>query len=187
VKAVRITVDRTADLAKRIAELTKTRVLVGVPSDDEQPHLAAGPVDPNERRDESGTTPINNATLAYIHDNGAPEANIPARPFMLPGMERAKPAVTRQLSAAGMAALGGDMKGMTQGFHGAGLKAVDGIRLTIQEGIPPPLAQATINRRRQRTRGSSYRRKAQTAADTKPLIDTGQMIAALSYIIRKSR
>lgn len=184
-KTVRVTADKTSGLTKRIAELMKIRVLVGVPSDAEQPHRGIGDVGANERSGETGTTPINNATLAYIHDNGAPEAHIPARPFMIPGMERALPVVERQMKAAGMAALGGDTKGMDQGLQGAGLKAVDGIRMTIQEGIPPPLSQYTINRRRQRTKGSSYKRKAQTAADVTPLIDTSQMLHAISYIIRK--
>lgn len=33
---------------------------------------------------------ITNAELGYIHEYGAPEANIPARPFLIPGVESVK-------------------------------------------------------------------------------------------------
>jgi hypothetical protein len=181
-KTVRVKADRTKDFARHVTALTKTRVLVGVPSDDDQPHRGPGQIDPNERKDAG---PLNNATLAAIHDRGAPEANIPARPFMVPGMDRSLASVQAQLVRAGKAALAGDVKGMDQGLVGAGLKAVDGIRMTIQEGIPPPLSQVTIDRRRQRTKGSSYRREAKSPEDVKPLIDTGQLLHSISFIVRK--
>ena len=63
-------VDNLRKLTQGIEVLTTMQVMVGVPDDK------------SGRREGE----INNAELAYIHDKGAPEANIPARPFMEPGI-----------------------------------------------------------------------------------------------------
>ena len=62
------------NLLKELDALAQKRVLVGVPEDADS------------RGEEGYKTPIGNAALAYIHDNGSPRQGIPARPFMQPGI-----------------------------------------------------------------------------------------------------
>jgi hypothetical protein len=127
---------------------------------------------------------ITNVELGFIHEFGSPVRNIPARSFLRPGVEKAMPQITVLLRQAAQAAIAGDAGAADTLMRQAGEVGVESVRRTIAAGIPPPLAQATVNRRRIRTPGSRYRRRATTAAQTVPLWDTGQLIRSLAYVIR---
>lgn len=157
------------DIVRAIRGLAKKRVLVGIPADKDA------------RPDE----PIGNAALGYIHEHGSPARNIPARPHLVPGVEAALPEITRRLEAAAKAAMAGEAAQVEQYLGQAGQAAVNSVQRLIQAGIPPPLAQATVNRRRIRTPGSSYRRLATRPEDTTPLIDTATYIRSLTWVIRE--
>lgn len=164
--------DGLPKLLEGIASLTKSEVLVGVPED-------------KAARQDGGIT---NAQLAYIHSKGAPEANIPARPFMEPGIARAKDAIAEEMKAGANAALAGKGVAEVERFLGrAGQIAVNSAQAVIRAGIPPPLKPATIAKRRIRSAGSKYRRKATSANETTPLWDTGQLLRAITWVIRKAR
>lgn len=162
-------VDRTRAVSQALNTLASTRVMVGIPAEK------AG------RRN----SPIDNAALGYIHELGAPEANIPARPFLVPGVASAQREVEGYLRQASDAAFDGNMGKMLRALNAAGLKAATAVKKKISEGIPPPLKPSTIRKRRIRSPGSSYRRKATGAGDVKPLIDTAQMLRAITYVLRK--
>lgn len=173
--------DKHFDILKAVRYLTSTQVLVGVPSDNE-PHLGAD-VGPNQRKDEgSQSTPLTNAELAYLHSNGVPERNIPARPFLQPGIDTVKDKILAIFEHAAKAALDGNTGEVDQSFDAVGLLAQGAVRGYIAAGIPPPLKPATIAARRRRTKGSSYKRPA---GDTVPLIDTAQLLHSISYVKRK--
>ncbi|MDQ0449831.1 hypothetical protein [Methylobacterium aerolatum] len=130
---------------------------------------------------------MNNATLAYIHEYGAPEANIPARPFLMPGMEAAEPMIVDELAKAlakgiALAAVQGDVSAgkaaLTDGLNRAGLKAVSIIQGQITAGLSPPLADRTVYARLHR------RKNRRTGPDLKPLFDTGQLLRSITYVIR---
>jgi hypothetical protein len=179
---VRITkgnVDAIADALKVLADI---EVLVGFPEETTQRPPDA------ERPD------ITNAALGYIHDNGEPDAHIPARPFMVPGMKRAEPEVEKYLTGALKATMQGKTIVAEQQIHGAGLAAQSAIRKTIDDGVPPPLAEATLRRR-----AAKGRKGAQQELDNrdaglppsmllaKPLIDTGEMRKSVTYVIRSRK
>lgn len=176
--------DRSGALLEATRTLTSQDVMVGVPGETNFKGRAAG--EPS------------NAALAYIHDNGAPEMNIPARPFMLTGIARARAGVTEQLRAAGLAALDGNAQAVTARLSAAGLVAVAGIQAVIRAGIPPPLAPSTVAGRIGRRASASWKakRRAEVAANVAagqapgtgiftPLIDTGALLASITYVIRK--
>jgi hypothetical protein len=146
-------------LDKRIRELADSEVLVGVPREGSQRQGA-----------------ISNAALAYIHDNGAPEAGIPPRPFMKPGIKDASEKIKAHMKQAGQAALHGRAEAVERAFHAVGLTAVSSIQAVIRARIPPLLAESTLAARRRRGRTGDV-----------PLIDTGALIAALTYVIRRKR
>lgn len=171
---------RLEKAVQAINTLAKVEVLVGVPAD-------------HSKRDENPDEPpeLTNAYLAFIHDQGAPEQNIPQREFMVPGMEAAIPAVTRQLEGAARAAANGNMLGVEQRLHNAGLAASSSIKRLFDAGIAPPLAESTLRRRAAKgSKGAALElaaRKEGRAASTthiKPLIDSGQLRNSITHTIR---
>ena len=177
-----VRVDTLAGLRKSLEGLTRQEVLVGVPEST------------TTRKEDAGVLPITNAVLAYIHDNGAPEANIPARPFMIPGMNDAKPPVTEALFRVAKKTLfGASPLDINKGLHRAGLEASTSIKRKIREGIPPPLADSTLRDRLRRAKGRKAEKlelELRAAGWTpsvdfvKPLIDTAGMLNSVTYVIR---
>jgi len=141
---------------------------------------------------------ITNAALAYIHDNGAPEQNIPARPFMLPGIESVQKQLNAKLKQVGAAATraGSPSNLVEVGLTQVGLIAQLGIQRYINSGVEPPLSDRTLQARARRQRGGKSakaelaarkRGEAPSASGAKPLIDTTQMRDAVTYVIRSRK
>lgn len=167
-----VTKDRLAAALKDIQQLIREKVLVGIPQ------ATAG------RRGE----PITNAALGYIHERGAPEQNIPARPFLVPGVASIKEKLAEHFkrTARGAVRSGAQNVGdlLHSGLEAAGTLAVSGVKRYLTTAAFAPLQPSTVRNRRRRGKGSRYRRKATTAADVRPLIDTGQLRNAVTYVIR---
>jgi hypothetical protein len=181
---VRLVRDRVPAFREGIRTLLSQDVLVGVPGETNFKGRKAG--EPS------------NAALAYIHDQGAPESNIPARPFMAPGIADARPKIVDRLKSAGVAALDGNSVGVTSQLHAAGLAAVASIRAVIRAGIAPPLAASTVKRRISRRKSASWKsaKRAAVAANVAagnapgeglftPLIDTGALLSSITHVLRK--
>lgn len=192
--AKNVTVKLLKDLAPafraNLAALTEKEILVGVPA-EKSPRTPL----PGEKEE------MNNATIAYIQDNGSPAANIPARPFMQPGITRAQSTITAFMRQGAHDVLDKGKDAGDTALNRAGLAAQNSIRRVIGEGIPPPLAPSTVaNRFRQRK--TKTRRKgeveylrligegstaedAQFATGIKPLLNTGQLRNSITYVLRK--
>lgn len=151
---VKITKDRVPALLKAVRDLVKQEVLVGIPAE-------------NAGRDDEA--PINNAELGYLHEYGAPAANIPPRPFLVPGVQGAEGKFTPHLKAAAQAAISGESGKVSQGLARAGIVASTSVKRKIDQGPFAPLKPETIRRK-----GSD-----------KPLLDTGQMRNAVTSVVRK--
>lgn len=198
---VKITKGNLEQIRDNLALLADLEVLVGFPED-----TTARDEDPGDDPENRGIT---NAALGYIHDNGSPEANIPARPFMLPAMEENEEYIQKALGGALRQGMRGDAFKMEQAMVAAGLKAKLAIQKKINEGIPPPLAEATLKKRARRGQHSSIAKAAQlelerrnamtnlgedpffdmaTALTTaKPLVETAQMRNAVNFVIRSRK
>jgi hypothetical protein len=151
-----------------LTALPSYSVLVGIPQDSPRP--------------EGG---IDNAALGYIHETGSPAQNIPARPFLRPGVLESQSQWLPYFEKAGQAALAGDLQGMKQNLARSGMVAAREVQAHIRAGIPPPLSPRTVARRRRRSTGSKYRRQAMTAADVTPLIDTGSLLRSITSVVEK--
>jgi len=178
--------DNFKKLTQSVEALTNTQVMVGVPDDK------------TSRKEGE----INNAELAYIHDKGSPEAGIPARPFMEPGIKAVKAQIEQEFQNAGKAILGGGKFGSAKSVEGylnrIGLICVRSIRAVITAGIAPELAPSTIKGRINRIKGKARKKKilAELASGTPasrqngveglftPLIVTGQLRNAITYVLR---
>lgn len=183
---VKVTKDFLPQFRKDMETLAGLQVLVGFPEDN--------------AKERKGNEQITNAALGWIHDNGAPEVGIPARPFMIPGIEREKDKIEAALVRSANTVLRprkpnqglrGDPKA---GLNAAGLIAQRSIRATINEGIPPPLSEATLRARAARGRKGAQQElenraqgKPASTILAKPLVDTGQMRNAVNYVIRKRK
>jgi phage gpG-like protein len=154
---VHITVDNLAQFDAALKIMQKREILVGVPQ-------ASGPR-------KSGK--ITNAQLALIHDKGSPSQNIPARPFMEPGIKSVSPQIEQKLLGVGQAVLDGDAVKAEQGMQAAGLIAQNGLRARINSNIAPALKPATLAARRRRGR-----------TGTRTLIDTGSLRNSLTYVVK---
>lgn len=176
--SVQHTVSNSAKVEAALKKLARAHVLVGIPQS------TAG-------RAEGEAT---NSLLGYVHEHGAPDLNIPARPFLRPGIRDQQTGIANYLRQAAHAAVQGDEARMMQALRGAGETGVKGATQKITNGPFVPLAPRTIAARLRRTQTGRNRlrrmRQAGTdiaqwgAANLKPLIDTGQLRRAITYVIR---
>jgi len=167
-------------LVEALDVLVQKEVLVGFPAET------------STRKETEGDEGLNNPTIAYIHDNGAPEQNIPQREFMRPAINEVLSTVTRKmLGLAKKVAAGGGPDAVEQGYQAIGLTVQRAIRAKINEGIPPPLSDRTVAARAAKGRKGAMWEQAWRAAGAppslelaKPLVDTAQLRNAVNYVVR---
>jgi hypothetical protein len=168
------------DLMKELKALSKNRVLVGVPEEE------------NDRGDGTG---IGNAALAYIHDNGSPKQGIPARPFMQPGIARAQNRINNFMFIAAKKFMSNDKDGGMKALASAGLAAQNGIRGIIRDGVGfAPLKRGTLLGRIRKRKGlyNRFKKHPELSQDKeammasfKPLMDTNEMLKSITYVIEE--
>lgn len=157
--SVKISKDRVEDVLASMRALASQHVLVGFP----------------ETTASREGDDLNNPTLAYIHEYGAPEANIPERPFLIPGVESALPEITTLMKMGVKDALSGKDTA-TRTLRQVGSVAKGAVQRKIIVGPFIPNAPETV-RRKSRT----ARRGAQGSAA--PLNDTGALRLAVDFVI----
>lgn len=156
-KGVKVTQDHLKRVLETLRAMESKDVLVGIPE--------------AENGRDSG--PIGNAQLGYMHENGSPAQNIPARPFLAPGVLKVKGAVSDLLAAGAAAALDGGSS-LLVAFDKAGLVAQNSVKMTLRAGEGfAPLASGTL-----------AARKRKGFSGTKPLIHTGQLLNSITYVVR---
>lgn len=176
-KGLEIKRDRMAAIVDSINTLVKKSVLVGIPAS-------------TAARDDN--SPMDNATLGYLHETGSPAANIPARPFLIPGVKDTQAKYEPQLKKAANAALDGQKKKINEHLNAAGLIAATGAKNVIDSGDLAPLAISTLRARARKGRKGAAKELASRAAgnapnaeNARPLVDTGEMRNAITHVIRE--
>lgn len=179
--SVIVKVDKLAAVVKSINALTGKDVLVGIPDTTTERK-------PDEDADQG---PMTNATLGYIHEYGSPANNIPARPFLIPGVKDAREDTEKRLKKAAQMALDGNLGGVDAQLSMAGQEARDSVKAKINSGDFIPLADATLRARARRGRkGAAAELASRRAGNSpgtdlaKPLIDTGQLRNSITYVVR---
>lgn len=157
---VRVTQDNLKAVLANIVVLGQKHVLIGIP-------------DTKDGRDDG---PIGNAQLGHIHENGSPANNIPARPFLKPGVEDGSEQAAAVLKKSAKASFN-DPAAIEKGLVSAGLicQASVKARIASQEGFAP-LKPATI-----------AARKRKGAKGDKALIRTGQLLNSVSFVVREKK
>jgi hypothetical protein len=179
--------DNSRAIIDSLKALTQHQVLIGIP----------------EEKDARDSGPITNAALGYIHEFGAPGANIPARPFLIPGVRKAEREASPHLRSACLAALDGKLDVALRQAAMAGIIAENSAKREITTGDFVPLKPSTIAARyRSRDTGSQRKSEtrymelihagsspaaAQAAAGIKPLINTAQLRNSITSVVRKAK
>lgn len=158
-----VTKDHTSAVLAAIKALAKDRVLVGIPAEkaDRDP-------DPDEPNPE-----INNAEIGYLNEFGAPEQNLPARPHLVPGIQRVLPKITEAYKQAGKLALDGNVSAIRAAETKIGFMATSSVKNLIAEGLSPALSERTLDERNRRG-----------VTRTNPLQDTGQYRNNIDFVVR---
>lgn len=108
-------------------------------------------------------TGLTNNEIGMVHEFGSPAAGIPERSFLRSTFDEQRPAYKELARKLCKAVIERKMT-VVDALKILGLKAESDVRAKIRSHIPPPNSPATIA-----AKGSST-----------PLIDTGQMIGAIS-------
>ena len=183
-KNVIVTKDTLPNFLKLLKALTRQEVLVGVP-------------DESADRQDNDAQLITNAGIGYVMEFGAPEKNIPARPFLIPGIQDGFEKIAKAFSVGAKKVLSGDLARLEEAQTKAGSAAVAAVKQKITGGPFAPLAESTIKNRLRRHRRRKGEREylqgiaqGMTSAElaplnlVKPLIDTGQLRRSITFVIR---
>lgn len=132
----------------------------------QEPHVRVGVL--AEKGSESRDGGVTNVELAAIHEFGAPAAGIPERSFLRSAFDANKTKYQGRIKSHLKQVIGGSMD-LHKMFDLIGLEAATDVKkgITAGAGIPPPLKQATIDRK-----GSS-----------RPLVDTGRLLASITHVV----
>lgn len=154
---LRVTKDKVADVMANIRALTGAKVLVGIPGETAE-------------RKEGGIT---NASLGFIHEYGSPVRNIPARPFLVPGIREAERDVLPKMAKFARNRLT-EWSGARKELNAIGMAAQAAVknRIVRQEGFTPLSPKTIAARKRKGFKGE------------KALIRTGQLLNSITYVVR---
>lgn len=113
--------------------------------------------------------PVNNAELLFIHTEGSPLRSIPPRPTLKPAIEENAALIAEPLGDAATALMEDSAQRAETSLKRAGIVASNAVKRYIrEEDHLAPNSPETIARK-----GSD-----------RPLIDTGQLVRAITYVVR---
>ena len=159
--------EKSGDAEQKIKDalqfLKDTPVYVGVPENK------------TVRRKEDGEkVAITNAELMFIHTNGSPRNNIPARPVIEPAIEDDKERISKMFKDAWQTMMNQGKDAAMKKLKLIGMRAQNVCRAWFvnPKNNWPPNSPATIAAKR-----------AKGATKPRPLIDTGQLRRSIIYFV----
>lgn len=159
--------EKSGDAEQKIKDalqfLKDTPVYVGVPENK------------TVRRKEDGEkVAITNAELMFIHTNGSPRNNIPARPVIESAIEDDKERISKMFKDAGQTMINQGKDAAMKKLKLIGMRAQNVCRAWFvnPKNNWPPNSPATIAAKR-----------AKGATKPRPLIDTGQLRRSIIYFV----
>ena len=121
--------------------------------------------------------PVTNAELMFIHTNGSPINNIPARPVIEPAIEDDKDRLASMMEGVFLSAEKGDTDGALKKLKLAGMRAQNVCRAWFTNPKNGWAPNSPHTEARKRAKGST---------DPKPLIDTGELRKSITYFIKRN-
>ncbi len=184
---LKIVKDSSGILGDILKDLSGCSVLVGIPE---------------EKSSRKGSGEITNAELLFIHTNGSPLRRIPARPVIEPAIEADgnKGPIIEELEQAAISFLNDKREQGIAHMKRAGMIASNACRawFTDPRNGWPPNAESTVLRKLEKLKGgklkaamgayeageSSFAFQGQLYGLNTPLVDTGEMRAAITYVLK---
>lgn len=150
--------DNTKKLFNGVKFMKNNYVLIGVPQKE------------TKREGE----PVTNAELLFIHTNGSPINNIPARPVIEPALKNSADKISNTLKKSANFSISGDRGNALKELERAGLKGQNVSRDWFTNPLNnwPPNSPAV-----------TARKIAKGSTNPKPLIDTGELIKSITYVV----
>lgn len=121
---------------------------------------------------DDGKGDMNIVEIATIHEYGAPKAGIPERSFIRANFDKHEDEYLEQIKGYLDRVLQGEVSAKTL-YTKMGQTVAQDTQKHIRARIPPALKLQTIKARKKRKNKG-----------TKPLIDTGRLIGAISYEVK---
>lgn len=164
---VKETGDGLKGIKEAIAFFNSNRVVVGIPDGS------------------SGNGGMSNVALAFIHSNGSPKHNIPARPFLEPAIEQTADQIAEHLKAAAIQAIEGNTDAAVKELDDAGTAGESAAKSFFKTGGLAANAEITIHGgwMKNKVSGKIFHVKGKNSNG--PLIDTGNLRGSITHIIRK--
>lgn len=189
----RETFDGMPELQKALEALKNNEVLIGIPEEkssrkkeiirnSELLYIHTHGIRKKVMREEmqkamdSGST-YNKAYQMYLHEHGSALWHAPPRPVLEPAIAHEKDKIAEQMQKAAAAYLDGNIVEGQAGLQKAGMVGQNAARdwFTNPANGWPPNSESTING------WNGHKGKG----SDKPLIDTGQLRKAITYVLRK--
>jgi len=160
---VKVVYDGLEKFKEAMKALSSIDVLVGIPEQK------------TERNDEENT-PITNAAIGYINENGSDLNNIPPRPHLVPGVQKVSKEVADEFKKAAQKAFS-NPGAVLQHYTRAGIIASNSVKEVIQsqDGFQE-ISDAT----KQARENNNFK-------GDKALIVTGQYRNAITYVIDEGK
>lgn len=156
---VEVTFDNYKKVMKGLDFLEKSGVYVGIPESE------------TSRPDDKTVT---NAELLFIHTNGSPVNNVPARPVIEPALEKDSDRLSKMMEKVVLSALENDFEKAEKNLKLTGMRGQNVSRawFTDPENKWPPNSPSV--ERAKRKKGST---------NPRPLIDTGELRKSITYVV----
>ena len=151
------------DIEDALIALSKKSLLIGILNED-------------RKLEEGQKKEINNSALGFIHEFGAPEVGIPARPILFPVLNANQQEIKDSLMLAASYAMQGDEVSVDKTLHSLGIFLVIKIKSHILKSIPPALAPRTLRKWITKT-------KQRKDYGLTPLKVTGQFLNSFTHAV----
>ena len=154
-------------LSKAFEKLKRSAIYVGIANDSSK----------NDREE----TPIKNSELGWIHERGSPSSNIPARPFLEPGVLSVKDDIKKKMEMAASAMLDGNESEAEAVLSSIASDSAEAVRNYVRKNNSSfaPLASSTLAQRLRKNE------KARGGSDITILMDTNQLLRAVDGVVVK--
>lgn len=162
---------KAPELNAALEKLRRTEVYVGIASGSK-----------GDARKDKGP---DNHLLGYVHEFGSPAQNIPARPFLRPGVAGAKEIVSSGFAAAMKAALADNEPAMTAALERTGMRVVSQVKKYMQTADFVPLSPEYLKHRNRSRLTKSKRANELKGVKVRPLINTGALRNALDFYVKE--
>ena len=155
---IKLQIKNFVNHAKAMKFMKDNSVYVGIPQKEAS-------------RKEEGVT---NAELLFIHTNGSPKNNIPARPVIEPAIKNDRERLNTMMKKASKFAFEGNKQEAIRQLKLVGMRGQNVSRAWF---VNPDNGWASNS-------PGVYRRKlAKGSTDPKPLIDTGELRKSITYVV----